>query len=58
MFFAPTMKVPQKLETVTQKQTQNTTPKYHFAPQDDDVRGGPHTPTTAGNTTSPHSAGP
>ena len=47
MFFAPNMKVTQKLKTVPVKQIQiqiqNETPKYHFAPRDDDIREGPPT---------------
>ena len=50
MFFAPHMKVTQKFKTVPVKQIQiqiqNETPKYHFAPRDDDIREGPPTPLT------------
>ena len=49
MFFAPNMKVAQKLKTVPVKQIQiqiqNKTPKHHFAPRDDDIREGPPTLT-------------
>ena len=49
MPFAPCMKVTQKLKTVLvrqiQIQLQSKAPECHFAPRDDDIRGGPPTHT-------------